>query len=82
MDGRSDLYALGVTAFQLLTGVLPFDGKDPLQVIMQHVTQPVPALRDLNPGVPSKVEGVIKRLLEKSPEARFQSASELIKALE
>jgi serine/threonine protein kinase len=79
VDSRCDLYSLGVTAYHLLTGRIPFDGTDPLQVMMKHLTQAVPPM---NNGVPPKLEEVVLKLMAKAPNDRYQTALELVKALD
>jgi len=81
VDSRSDLYSLGVTAYQLLCGKLPFEGTEPLNIMMKHVTQEAPALRGLNPDISPEVDGVVKRLMAKKPADRFASSNELLRAL-
>lgn len=80
-DPRSDVYALGVMMFQLLTGRLPFVGSA-LAVISQHLTTPPPSPRRLDPSIPPEVEHVILRALEKHPDDRFPSMRHLAAALE
>jgi eukaryotic-like serine/threonine-protein kinase len=82
IDGRTDLYALGAMAYYLLTGAPPFDGSNPTQVMLAHVTKRAapPSERSELP-VPSDLEAVVLRALEKRREARFQSASEMRAAL-
>ncbi len=82
VDLRSDLYSLGVTAWQLSTGKLPFIGASAMQVIMKHVTEAVPAPRTFNSAISVGFEKVILRLMDKRPESRFQTPGELVKALE
>src|SRR5215813_1252061 len=81
IDGRTDLYALGVLLYELTTGRLPFAADDPLAVVSQHVHAPVVPPRVLRPDLPRKLESVILRLLEKNPEDRFSSARETATAL-
>lgn len=83
IDGRSDLYAVGVILFQLLTGRLPFEGETPTQVVMMHLSVPAPDPRQIAPRrevSPALVE-VIKRALAKSPADRYQDAHEFSEAL-
>jgi serine/threonine protein kinase len=81
VDGRTDLYALGVLLYELTTGRLPFAGGDPLATVSQHVHAPVVPPRVLRPDLPRKLESVILRLLEKNPMNRFSSARETAAAL-
>ncbi len=77
----TDLYALGVVAYELFTGQLPFRHSQPVPLMFLHVQQPPVPPRTLCPQLPEPVEAVILKLLEKQPEARYQSASELRVAL-
>jgi tetratricopeptide (TPR) repeat protein len=81
VDGRADLYALGVLLYELTTGRLPFTGDDPLTIVSQHVHAPVVPPRVLRPDLPRGLESVILRLLAKEPAQRFSSASETRAAL-
>jgi hypothetical protein len=82
LDGRSDLYALGVTLFKAATGVLPFDGGDWYSIARRHVEEAPPRPRALVPELTSQFECVILRLLAKLPEERFADAGELAAALQ
>lgn len=83
IDGRSDVYAMGVLAFRLTTGKLPFDirGKPPAEAFKLHRDKPAPDPRSLNSGIPQKVGDAILRALQKKPEDRFQTAAEMGVAL-
>jgi len=77
LDGRSDIFSLGVVFFELLTGKLPFEG-DSIGNLFYHITQrPHPSAREINRRIPKSCEQIIDRLLSKEPEERFQSAGEL-----
>jgi len=82
VDSRSDLYSLGVVFFSMLTGKLPFAAKDPLGWVHAHVARPVPSAGELCPGIPPTVAATVRRLMEKMPEDRYQSASGLRHDLE
>lgn len=81
-DERSDLYSLGVILFQLLTGRLPFDGEQPIAIILSHMHEPIPAVRQFNEHVPEALETVVRRLMAKSPLDRYQTAQALITDLD
>jgi serine/threonine protein kinase len=81
-DTRSDLYSLGITAYQMLTGSLPFEGKTSIETIMKHVQQEPVAPRLLNPNISEALNASIMKLLFKAPEDRYQSAQHFIRDLE
>jgi predicted ATPase/signal transduction histidine kinase len=74
IDPRSDLYSLGVTLYELLTGVAPFDSKDPLELVHAHIAKtPVPP-HEVDPRVPLPVSRIVMTLLEKQAERRYLGA--------
>jgi tetratricopeptide (TPR) repeat protein len=81
IDGRADLYALGVLLYELTTGRVPFTGDDPLTIVSQHVHAPVVPPRVLRSDIPTGLETIIVRLLAKDPAQRFSSAAETRAAL-
>jgi tetratricopeptide (TPR) repeat protein len=81
IDGRADLYALGVLLYDLTTGRVPFTGDDPLTIISQHVHAHLVPPRVLRPDIPRALEAIIIRLLAKNPAQRFSSAAETRTAL-
>ena len=82
LDGRSDLYALGVIMYQLLTGQLPFDGNTPIEIVTKHLTNPPVAPSRLRSDVPPALETLILRLLEKKQEGRPRTAMDAADDLE
>ena len=81
VDGRSDIYSLGVLAFQLLTGRVPFDAPNAREVLVQHVTNEPPSLHALAPSVPDDLASAVLRCLAKNPEARWPDGKSLKEAL-
>ena len=81
IDGRADIYALGVVLFELLTGKEPYPAEDNMQKMMAHVLEPVPDLLEANPDLPISAQGIIDRTMAKDREERFRSARELAQAV-
>lgn len=81
VDGRSDLYSLGVTAFYALTGRYPFEGDNAGQLLAQHLTVPAPTVATLRPGTPRALATAVDRCLAKRPDQRFGSGEELAGAV-
>jgi serine/threonine-protein kinase len=81
VDGRSDLYSLGVTAFYALTGRYPFEGDTAGQLLAQHLTVPAPAVATLRPGLPRALATAVDRCLAKAPADRFASGEALAVAI-
>jgi eukaryotic-like serine/threonine-protein kinase len=75
LDARSDLYALGILAFEMLTGNVPFNDDNPMTVIQMHLQAAVPPMPD---SIPYSVQQVVRRALEKDPARRYQSAGEMM----
>lgn len=77
VDQRSDLYSLGVTLFQLLTGVRPFQSNEALELIHCHIARKPPNPQEIDPSIPSIVADIVLKLLAKNPDERYQSAEAL-----
>ncbi|NUM35796.1 MAG: SUMF1/EgtB/PvdO family nonheme iron enzyme [Candidatus Brocadiae bacterium] len=82
VDHRTDFYSLGVTLFQTITGKLPYPGKMPVQVIQQHISAPVPGIREYVPDVIPEIEALIQKLMSKKVSSRFSNAAQLLMAIE
>ncbi|MEO8400344.1 MAG: serine/threonine-protein kinase PknK [Gammaproteobacteria bacterium] len=78
IDYRSDYYSLGVTFYQLFTGVLPFQNSDPIELVQAHISKQPIAPNELNPAIPISISKIILKLLAKNAEDRYQSAFGLI----
>jgi len=74
IDYRADHYSLGLVLYEMLTGALPFPGRDVVGTIHAHIAMTAPDVRSLRPNVPAALDLIIAKLLAKSPEARYQNA--------
>jgi len=81
IDGRSDLYSLGVTAFFALTGRLPFDSRNPAALMAMHLAEPAPPIRTVTGVVPTRLAEAVDRCLAKDPAARYPSGEALAEAI-
>ena len=82
VDGRTDIYAMGIILYELLSGHVPFDAASPLAVLHQHIHEPPASLRQQRPDLNEATYRVVETCLQKEPDKRFQSAAELAAALE
>ncbi len=76
VDRRTDIYALGIMAFEMLSGAVPFRAENPYEVLRAHVTKPLPPLRERSPGVPDDLVQFVDRATRKDPAERFQTLEE------
>jgi predicted ATPase/serine phosphatase RsbU (regulator of sigma subunit) len=74
LDRRTDLYSLGVSFYQLLTGRLPFEASDPLELVHSHIARAPRPPHELSPGIPQLVSAIVLKLMAKAAEDRYQSA--------
>jgi serine/threonine-protein kinase len=81
VDGRSDIYSLGIVLYQMLSGAPPFDGDSSARIIAQQLTVVPPDIRALRPDVTPELAQVVGRMLDKDPARRFQTAAEVSRAL-
>ena len=81
VDGRSDIYSLGIVLYQMLTGSPPFDGNSSASILAKQLTQTPDPIRRIRPDVGDELAFVLDRMLEKDPARRFQTAAEVSRAL-
>ncbi|HEY3934981.1 MAG TPA: protein kinase [Gemmatimonadales bacterium] len=82
IDGRSDLYSLGIVAYQMLSGELPFNAPTVAGILMKQITEPAPLLHERYPDIPEDLSLAVARCLEKDPANRWPSADALRRSLE
>jgi serine/threonine-protein kinase len=81
VDHRADIYSLGVMAYQMLTGVLPFKHNNPGALVLAHLNQPPPDPREKTPDLPESAAFAVMRAMAKNPDERLTTAGEFVAAL-
>jgi serine/threonine protein kinase len=82
IDGRSDIYSIGVVLYQMLSGEAPFNGTTAASVMMMHLVNPVPQIHEINKTLPTAIQSVLEIAMAKKPDDRYQSAGEFAKAIQ
>ena len=77
-DARSDIYSLGITIFEMLTGTVPFDGDSTVAVAVQHIQDEIPAPSTVVADIPLSIDRIVIKCTQKKPDRRYQTAAELI----
>jgi len=80
-DEKSDIYSLGITMFEMLTGRVPFNGETTVAIAIKHIQEELPSPREFVPEIPNSVEGIVLKCCQKSPDRRYQNMQELISDL-
>ncbi len=79
-DTRTSVYSLGILLFEMLSGQPPFTGRQYLEIAQKHLSEPLPSLHEIAPGVPIALELVVNRALHRNPDYRFQTLNDLLNA--
>jgi eukaryotic-like serine/threonine-protein kinase len=82
MDGRADIYSLGIMAFEMLTGRLPFDSHDPYEILRKHIREAIVPPNQINPNVPPDLNELVMKACSKQPKDRFNNAQLISEFLE
>ena len=80
-DEKSDIYSLGITLFEMLTGRVPFNGETTVAIAIKHIQEELPSPKNFVPEIPASVEGIVIKCCQKSPDRRYQNMQELVSDL-
>ncbi len=77
-DEKSDIYSLGITMFEMLTGRVPFNGETTVAIAIKHIQEELPSPKEFVPEIPNSVEGIVLKCCQKSPDRRYQRMQDLV----
>ncbi|PWH14292.1 MAG: hypothetical protein DDG60_08405 [Anaerolineae bacterium] len=78
VDGRSDIYSLGIILFEMLSGKLPYEATTPLAMVIKHTNEPIPHILDINPNLPAGIEDILEKAMAKNRTLRYATASAMV----
>ena len=82
LDGRSDIYSLGIIFYEMVTGQVPYQAETPIAIVFKHIQDPLPPARKFVPDLPEEVEKVLLKSLAKDPADRYQDAEDFVQAVQ
>ena len=82
VDKKTDIYSMGIVLYEMVTGVVPFEGESAISVALKHIQEKVTPPREINPDIPKSIQYIIQRAIEKDIDKRYQNASDMLEDLQ